>query len=125
MGQASEIVKGYLAAMEARELDRAKAYLGVGFRMVFPGTGPMNTLDQLIAWSKPRYNFVKKAYDGYDELQAEEGNLVVYCHGTLFGEWPDGTAFRDIRFIDRFEVTDGKITKQDVWNDIAEVQAQA
>ncbi len=33
-------------------------------------------------------------------------------------------AFEGIRFIDRFEVTAGKITRQDVWNDIAEVKAQ-
>ena len=47
-----------------------------------------------------------------------------YTRGTLAGEWPDGTAFSGIRFIDRFEVTDGKITQQDVWNDIAEVRAK-
>ena len=32
-------------------------------------------------------------------------------------------ALKRIRFIDRFEVIDGKITKQDVWNDMAEVRA--
>ena len=34
-----------------------------------------------------------------------------------------GACFEGIRFIDRFEVIDGKITKQDVWNDMAEVRA--
>ncbi|MGB1034547.1 MAG: 4-oxalocrotonate tautomerase, partial [Primorskyibacter sp.] len=47
----------------------------------------------------------------------------VYCRGTLSGEWPDGTAFDAIRFIDRFEIVGDKITKQDVWNDIAETRA--
>ena len=48
---------------------------------------------------------------------------IVYCFGTLNGEWPDGQAFSGIRFIDRFEITQGRITRQQVWNDIAEVVA--
>ena len=38
------------------------------------------------------------------------------------GEWPDGTAFEGIRFIDRFVVVDGKITDQRVWNDLGEAR---
>jgi len=45
----------------------------------------------------------------------------VYCYGTLSGEWLDGRAFADIRFIDRFTVVDGKLLDQTVWNDLAEV----
>ena len=77
----------------------------------------MSTLEQLIAWAAPRYRFVRKTYDGFDGF-----GDVVYCHGTLAGEWPDGTAFAGIRFVDRFELCDGKLIKQDVWNDIAEVR---
>ncbi|MCH5760711.1 nuclear transport factor 2 family protein, partial [Salmonella enterica] len=46
--------------------------------------------------------------------------VVIYSNGTLYGEWPDGRPFADNRFIDRFEVRDGKITRMDVWNDSAE-----
>jgi len=120
---AAGIVRAFLAAMEARDLDQAQAMLGEGFTMTFPATAPMHTLEQLIAWAKPRYNFVRKTYETFDTCMGASGP-TVYCHGTLHGEWPDGTAFEGIRFIDRFEVTDGKITKQDVWNDIAEVKAQ-
>ncbi len=116
------IVRQYLDAMEARDLDAARAFLADGFTMTFPGAAPMTTLDALIAWSKPRYAFVRKSYDGTEAFQGAEG-AVVYTRGTLSGEWPDGTAFEGIRFIDRFEVTVGKITRQDVWNDIAEVKA--
>ncbi|WP_370301221.1 hypothetical protein [Pseudooceanicola sp.] len=83
----------------------------------------MTALDELIDWARPRYRFVKKSYDGHDAM-SDGGNAVVYCRGTLSGEWPDGTAFSGIRFIDRCEVTDGKITLQEVWNDIAEVKSQ-
>ncbi|MFT7594159.1 MAG: hypothetical protein ACI8R4_001477 [Paracoccaceae bacterium] len=119
------IIQAYLAAMEARDLDTARTMLGAGFAMVFPGTDPMTTLAQLIAWSKPRYRFVRKTYDGFDLSQGTGPVDVVYCRGTLAGEWPDGTAFSGIRFIDRFELVAGKITRQDVWNDIAETKAQA
>ena len=115
------VVRDYLDAMEARDLPRAKALLGAGFTMTFPGTAPMTDLQELIDWSAPRYRFVRKTYDGVD-LAPTPGPAVVYARGTLSGEWPDGTAFEGIRFIDRFEITGGKITRQDVWNDIAEMR---
>jgi len=114
---AETIVRDYLAAMEARDLPRARAHLAPGFRMTFPGGTTMTTLEELIAWAAPRYRFVTKTYDGFDAL----GGVVV-CFGTLAGEWPDGTPFAGIRFIDRFELSDGRITRQDVWNDLGEVR---
>lgn len=117
-----QIVLAYLAAMEARDLNLAQSFLGAGFEMVFPGTAPMHSLDQLIAWAKPRYQFVTKTYDQVESFQSPGPAAVVYTRGTLSGGWPDGTPFEGIRFIDRFELQDGKITRQDVWNDIAEVR---
>jgi len=121
----AKIVTDYLAAMEARDLDAARAMLGDGFTMTFPGTAPMTTLEELIEWSKPRYKFVAKTYDGFDAMQSAGSAAIVYCRGTLQGEYHDSTAFDGIRFIDRFEVEEGKITRQDVWNDMAEVKANA
>jgi 4-oxalocrotonate tautomerase family enzyme len=115
-------VRSFLDAMEARDLDTAETLLGKGFVMTFPGAAPMKTLQELIDWARPRYHFVKKTYEGFDVANTE-GGPVVYCRGWLSGEWPDGSGFANIRFIDRFELTDGKITRQDVWNDIAEVKA--
>ena len=117
----AQIVRDYLGAMEVRDLENAQSMLGEGFTMTFPGAAPMTTLAELIEWSKPRYNSIGKTYDSFDTCMGETGP-VVYCHGSLHGEWPDGSAFEGIRFIDRFEITNGKITKQDVWNDIAEVR---
>lgn len=119
------LVQRFLTAMEQREMDAAQAMLGEGFTMNFPAAPPMHTLQELIDWAKPRYRFVKKTYDGYDAMQGAGDQAIVYCRGTLSGEWPDGTPFGGIRFIDRFEITDGKITRQDVWNDIADTKAQA
>ena len=118
---AEDLVRDYLAAMEARDLSKAESMLGEGFEIRFPGTKVMTRLAELIDWAAPRYRFVTKTYEGFDVASAG-GATVVYCRGTLAGEWPDGTTFAGIRFIDRFEVTDGKITRQDVWNDIAETR---
>lgn len=119
----ADLVRTYLGLMEAREIAAAEAMLGDGFRMIFPGTPPMKTLQDLIDWAAPRYRFVRKAYEGFDAMQGTDA-AVVYARGTLSGEWPNGEAFADIRFIDRFEITGGRITRQDVWNDIAEIKAK-
>ena len=117
----AEVVRAYLSAMEARDLAAAEAMLGAGFEMVFPGTAPMTRLAELVAWAKGRYRFVTKTYDGIEAFHAC-GAAVVYARGTLAGEWPDGSAFSGIRFIDRFELRGGRITRQDVWNDLGEVR---
>ena len=117
---ASEIVRAYLAAMEARDLPTARAHLAPGFTMTFPGGIRLHSLEALIDWAAPRYRFVTKTFEGFDAL-----GPVVYCFGTLAGEWPDGTAFHGIRFIDRFELSDGLITRQDVWNDLGETRDTA
>jgi phenylpyruvate tautomerase PptA (4-oxalocrotonate tautomerase family) len=112
-----ETVKAFLAAMEARDLAAAKSFLADGFRMVFPGDAEFTILEELVAWSRPRYRFVKKSYEGFDECFGEAG-MTVYSFGTLSGEWPDGTPFDGIRFIDRFTVEGGKLADQRVWNDM-------
>lgn len=115
----ADTVRSFLAAMEARDLDRARGYLADGFQMVFPGDRRFATLEELVAFGRQRYRFVKKTYTGFDECFGDDC-MVVYCFGTLSGEWPDGTPFSGIRFIDRFEVDGGKLTGQLVWNDLAE-----
>lgn len=114
-----QIALDYLTAMEARDIDAAESMLATGFRMRFPGTPPMSTLAELIDWSKDRYQFVKKTITS-TEASHQNGCAVVYVMGTLAGAWPNGNPFEGIRFIDRFEITGGKLVSQDVWNDLAE-----
>jgi phenylpyruvate tautomerase PptA (4-oxalocrotonate tautomerase family) len=115
---ASAIVKDFLARMQARELDAAQAFLAPGFSMHFPGSGPMHRLEELLQWSRQRYRSVGKVFATFDEVWSGEG-AVVYCTGTLYGVWLDGSALDGVRFVDRFEVRDGLIQRQDVWNDLA------
>lgn len=121
---AAESVRATLAAMEARDLATAEAMLAPGFTMEFPGPVRFTKLFELLEWARPRYRFARKSYEGFDETATVDG-AVVYCYGTLAGEWPDGTPFSGVRFIDRFTVAGGKLLGQTVWNDLAENRLKA
>jgi limonene-1,2-epoxide hydrolase len=114
----AETVRAFLAAMENRDLGEAQTFLAGDFEMEFPGGEKMRTLDELIAWARPRYRSVGKQYERFDVSDASDGSAVVYCFGTLHGTWNDGTSFSGIRFIDRFTIVGGKIASQKVWNDL-------
>ncbi|MEM7710023.1 MAG: nuclear transport factor 2 family protein [Pseudomonadota bacterium] len=117
----ADLAKAYLRAMEARDLDAARAMLVEGFRMTFPGTAPMADFADLFDWAEPRYRQVVKTFEAVETLWQDDV-AIVYVRGTLAGEWPDGDPFEGIRFLDRFEIRDGKIAWQDVWNDVAEMR---
>lgn len=118
---ASALVRQFLETMQARDLNKAREFLSPDFVMTFPGSGPMTRLEDLVEWAKGRYQGVSKTYERFEECWGD-GVTTVFCSGTLQGQWPDGSAFEGIRFIDRFEVQSGQLRRQDVWNDIAEVR---
>lgn len=122
--EASALVRVFLLLMQERRLDEARQLLAPGFEMVFPGGQPMREFAELLDWAKNRYTRIAKHFERFDECWGDEGT-VVYCTGTLEGVWLDGSAFSGIRFIDRFEVAEGRIRRQDVWNDLAEVKSRA
>ncbi|WBU56303.1 tautomerase [Paracoccus sediminicola] len=111
------IVRSFLALMEARELGEAEQLLGPGFTMQFPGSPKMTRLEELVAWAGSRYRSIRKNIHACDVSPYPDHSVIV-CHGTLSGEWNDGSAFEGIRFIDRFELRHGLLTRQDVWNDL-------
>ena len=121
--QAVAAVEGYLSAMGARDHERARAFLGEVVTMRFPEAEPMRSADEFLSWSRGRYRRIRKSFAGVDVMRGAGERAVVYIRGTLAGEWPEGGAFEGIRFIDRFELTAGKITHQEVWNDMAAARA--
>lgn len=116
------VATAYLAAMEVRDLARAKSFLAPGVAFIFPGGARLTDIDAIVAGSAKRYQFVGKHIDGIDAAAAADGGVVVYVRGRLHGRWLDGSAFDGIRFIDRIEVRDGLIVRQEVWNDSGEVR---
>ena len=87
--------------------------------MVFPGGVKFKKLEELILWSGKRYKSVKKSFESFD-TSFNGLEATVFCSGYLEGTWLNGEAFSEIRFIDRFIVTNMKIKFQSVWNDMAE-----
>ena len=116
---AARVVTEFLAAMEARDLDRAGRMLAPGAEMVFPGEAAFGDLPALVDWARPRYRRVGKRFDRSDAAPTEDGDVVV-VQGVLHGEWPDEEPFDGIRFVDWFLVRGGLIVAQRVWNDLAE-----
>lgn len=115
----AELCVAFLDALGARDLDRARTMIAEGFEMVFPGPVRFTEFSDLMDWAAPRYRTIGKRIERVDEAPMGE-TVAVYVSGTLFGEKPDGTPFEGIRFIDRFETRSGTITRQEVWNDLAE-----
>jgi phenylpyruvate tautomerase PptA (4-oxalocrotonate tautomerase family) len=70
---AATVVRDYLDAMEARDLDKAKAMQAEDFVMIFPGTGEMRALDEMLDRAKERYKSVGKTYERFDVAPAAEG----------------------------------------------------
>ncbi len=117
-------VRAFLSAMEARDLACAERYLTANVVMQFPGAAPMQRLSEVVEWAKTRYRRVSKTFYAVDlcshpKQGTSTTHSVVVCHGELAVEWLDGSTSTGVRFIDRFELTDGLITRQDVWNDLA------
>lgn len=89
--------------------------------MTFPGGRRFTDFEALFEFARPRYRFVRKRFDAFETVTTDNG-AIVWCRGTLEGQWPDGRPFSGIRFVDRFVVRDGLLTQQDVWNDMAELR---
>ena len=115
----AELCLEFLGLQGSRKLDEARAMCAPGFEMVFPGPARFSEFEDLIAWAAPRYRSVAKKIESVEEAPMGE-RVAVWITGTLHGVRLDGSDFDGIRFVDRFEVAGGKITRQDVWNDLAE-----
>lgn len=109
----------FLNTMELRDLDASQAAIAADFVMVFPGAARYTRLQDLVEGAKGRYKWVAKRIEGVDGF-GDSGNAVVWVRGTLYGENLAGAKFEGIRFTDRFQIRDGLLVSQDVWNDLAE-----
>lgn len=115
----AEIVRRYLETSMIPDPEGAAAFVSPEFVVTFTGGRDFDHPRGPTAFNAARYKWVKKKMDRFD-VAPGNGETVVYSIGTLYGEWPDGTPFKDNRYVDRFVVRNGKIVKMDVWNDSAE-----
>jgi len=115
------IVREFLAAIERRDVAACSALCAPDLQMTFPGGLEHASFNALFAASGGRYQRVGKHIEQIDVMPAGD-RWIAFCFGTLHGLWHDGTPFEGIRFIDRFELRNGVITRQQVWNDSAHRQ---
>jgi ketosteroid isomerase-like protein len=114
-----EIVRAFLDASMKPDVERAASFVAADFKLTFTGGRTYDHPAGSIGFNAKRYRWVKKSMERFDVVPGAE-ETIVYSIGTLYGEWPDGTAFKDNRYVDRFVVRGGKIVRMDVWNDSAE-----
>ncbi len=116
---AAEIVEKFLVASMIPDPETAATFMADDVEITFTGGRQFTHPSETSAFNASRYKWVKKKMERFDVCPGET-ETVVYGIGTLYGAWPDGTVFEGNRYVDRFVVKDGKITKMDVWNDSAE-----
>ena len=119
---ARAIVEAFLDASMIPDPVKARTYMSPSVQITFTGGRRFADPSESTAFNAARYKWVKKKFERTDVAPPDAaGDTVVYNIGTLYGEWPDGTAFQGNRYVDRFVLRDGKIVKMDVWNDSAEI----
>ncbi|TAG25703.1 MAG: nuclear transport factor 2 family protein [Burkholderiales bacterium] len=122
---AGAIVNEFLRLSMIPDPESAARYTSADLKLTFTGKRAMRQPADATRFNASRYKLVRKNIERTDVVipspeEATRGETIVYSIGTLYGEWLDGTPFEGNRYVDRFVVKDGLITKMDVWNDSAE-----
>jgi hypothetical protein len=116
-----DLVEAFLLTIMIPDPVGARAFVSPELRIRFTGGREMQDPSECSAFNASRYAWVKKKFEQTDVVQgATSAYAIVYNIGTLYGAWPDGTAFEGNRYVDRYVVKDGLIVQMDVWNDSAE-----
>jgi hypothetical protein len=120
--EARRLVEAYLEASMIPDPVKARTFVAPDVRITFTGGRRFGDPGESSGFNAKRYGWVKKRFERTDVVAgATADEAIVYNIGALYGEWPDGTAFDGNRYVDRFEVSRGKIVRMDVWNDSAEI----
>ena len=117
----AQVVDEFLRVIMIPDPAGARRFVAPGLRIRFTGGRAMSDPAECSAFNATRYRWVKKRIERTETVGGgSDDETVVYSLGTLYGEWPDGTPFKDNRYVDRYVVSHGLITQMEVWNDSAE-----
>ena len=117
----AEVVDEFLRLVMIPDPQSASRFTAPGIRIRFTGNREMHAPGDTSAFNAKRYAWVKKKIERTEVVAGgTPDETVVYSLGTLYGAWPDGTAFEGNRYVDRYVVRHGLIVQMDVWNDSAE-----
>ena len=115
------IVDEYLRLLMIPDPVARGRFVAEDLQIRFTGGRAMRDPAECVAFNASRYRWVKKNVEQTETVTGgTDDTTVVYSIGTLFGAWPDGTAFEGNRYVDRYIVRNGLITQMEVWNDSAE-----
>lgn len=115
------LVDEYLRRLMIPDPVGASRLVASDLRIRFTGGRRMREPAECAAFNATRYRWVKKRVEATETVAGGTAErTVVYSLGSLYGEWPDGTAFEGNRYVDRYVVCRGRIAQMDVWNDSAE-----
>lgn len=119
MASPKDIVKAFLEAMSRRDFAAMELLMAPSFRMTTTGGVVYSHPKDFAVNSARRQKTAKKTTDTYDEIPTAKGG-IVYSIGSMAGQWNDGSEYKGVRYIDRFEIVDGKIVDMNVYSDMAE-----
>ena len=119
MPSAVDVVKTFLGAMGKRDFATMETVMAPNFKMTVTGGSVFSHPRDFAAQSKARQKSAIKTTDRYDEIPTANG-AIVYSIGSMAGEWNNGKKYQDVRYIDRFEIVNGKIADMNVYSDMAE-----
>lgn len=120
-GTPAAVVDEFLRLLMIPDPASARRLIDPALHIRFTGGRPMRDPAEAAAFNAARYQWVKKRIEQTETVVGgSPAHTVVYSLGTLYGAWPDGTLFEGNRYVDRYEVCHGLITRMDVWNDSAE-----
>jgi len=115
----TDVVKAFLDAMSRRDFDAMEPLMAPAFKMTTSGGQVFNHPKEFAVHARARQKSARKTTDRYDEIPTPSG-ASVYAIGTMAGEWNDGAPYSGIRYIDRFEIADGRIVDMHVYSDMSE-----
>ncbi|MFT6224473.1 MAG: hypothetical protein ACJA1F_002326 [Paracoccaceae bacterium] len=109
----------FLDRQMAGEVHKVADMIAPGCKIIFSGGREFSSPAEISAFNAGRYAWVRKKMERTDVAPCGD-NWAVFSIGTLYGAWPDGTEFEGNRYIDRFELENGRIVLWEVWNDSGE-----
>lgn len=119
--EAAAVVDEYLRLLMIPDPDAARRLAAPDLLIRFTGGRVMQEPAECARFNAARYSWVKKRIESTEVVVGgSPEHTIVYSYGTLYGAWPDGTAFEGNRYVDRYVVRDGLIVQMEVWNDSAE-----
>lgn len=115
----TDVVKHFFAAMSKRDFAGMEQVMAPNFKMTVTGGHVFSHPRDFAARSLKQQKSARKTTDKYEEIPTAKG-AIVFAMGSMAGEWNNGTPYEKIRYIDRFEIENGKIVDMNVWSDMAE-----